>query len=138
MNHVAVDVGEASLEAVVIKGQPLVVEAKKVQDCGVQIVDGGDVLLSLPAKQIRCTVCVTALDASAGKPSGEAVGIVVGGRWPLFEKWACGQTQCTRRPAYPRAGRAVSGRATGPQRVGLAQGRVWHIARAKPCDHPSY
>ena len=77
MNHVAVDVGEASLEAVVIKGQPLVVQAKQVQDRGVQIVDGGDVLLRLPAKQIRCTVCVTALDASAGKPSGEAVGIVV-------------------------------------------------------------
>ena len=35
MNHVAVDVGEASLEPVVIKGQPLVVEAKQVQDRGV-------------------------------------------------------------------------------------------------------
>ena len=33
MNHVAVDVGEASLEAVVLKGQPLVVEAKQ-QDRG--------------------------------------------------------------------------------------------------------
>lgn len=85
MNHVAVDVGEASLEPVVIKGQPLVVEAKQVQDRGVQIVDGGDVLLRLPAKQIRCTECVTSLDASAGKPSGEAVGIVVAAAGPFLK-----------------------------------------------------
>ena len=77
MNHVAVDVGEASLEAVVIKGQPLVVEAKQVQDCGVQIVDGGDVLLRLPTKRIGSTVSITALDAGPGDPGGEAVGIVV-------------------------------------------------------------
>ena len=100
-----------------IKGQPLVVEAKKVQDRGVQIVDGGDVLLSLPAKQIRCTVCVTALDASTGKPSRKPSGLW-SRHWPL-EKYAAKLS--ARRPAYPRAGRVASGRATGPQRVGLAQ-----------------
>ena len=134
MNHVAVDVGEASLEAVVIKGQPLVVEPKKVQDRGVQIVDGGDVLLSLPAKQIRCTVCVTALDASTGKPSGEAVGIVVAAAGPKVGMRPNSVHQTTSvSSSRPRCFRSRNRAAAG----WLAQGRVWHIARTKN-GHPSY
>ena len=38
-NHIAMHVGQASLDTVVIKGQPLVVEAKQVQYRGVEIID---------------------------------------------------------------------------------------------------
>ena len=40
-DHVAVDVGEAAVEAVVVPGEALVVEAEQVQDRGVEVPDGG-------------------------------------------------------------------------------------------------
>ena len=136
MNHVAVDVGEASLETVVIKGQPLVVEAKKVQDRGVQIVDGGDVLLSLPAKQIRCTVCVTALDASTGKPSGEAVGIVVAAAGPLKSGMRPNSVHQTTSvsSSRPRCFRSRNRAAAGWSSTGPCLA----YCSCKPCGHPSY
>ncbi len=50
------NIGQTTLGAVVIEGQAFVVEAKDVQDRGVQVVDGGDVLDGLVAKFISCTV----------------------------------------------------------------------------------
>ena len=42
-NHVAVDVGQAAVDAVVADGQPGVVDAEQVQDRGVDVVDLGRV-----------------------------------------------------------------------------------------------
>jgi hypothetical protein len=41
-DDMAMDIGEAPFDAVVIIGQALVVDAQEVEDGGVEVVDGGD------------------------------------------------------------------------------------------------
>ena len=53
VNHLAVYIGQAALDAVVVVGQPLVVQAEQVQHGGVEIVDGADVLLRLCSRTRR-------------------------------------------------------------------------------------
>ena len=72
-----VNVGETALDAVVVEGEALVVEAKEVEDRGVEIVRGEDVFASLEAKLIGGPVAYAALHARPGEPGGEAVGVVV-------------------------------------------------------------
>ena len=47
-----VDVGQAAVDAIVVVGKSLVVEAKEMEDGGVKVVHGGDVLFGLPAEFI--------------------------------------------------------------------------------------
>ena len=51
-DHVAVDVGEPARRAVVVVGEPLVVEAEQVEDRGVEVVDVDDVLDGLVAELV--------------------------------------------------------------------------------------
>ena len=52
LDHVPVHVGEAALGAVVVVGQPLVIEAEEVQDRGVEVVERG-LVLRRPSSRAR-------------------------------------------------------------------------------------
>src|SRR5260221_434204 len=65
-----------SLTALAV-GEPLVVEAQEVQDGGVQVVHVDLVLHGLVAELVGRSEGVAGLDAGAGEPDGEAVGVVV-------------------------------------------------------------
>ena len=71
------DVGESALDAIVVVGEFLVIEAEKVQERGMKIVRGDDILAGPEAKLIGGAVARAAFHAGAGEPSGEAVGVVV-------------------------------------------------------------
>ena len=62
------------------------IEAEQVQDGGVQVVDGGDVLDGLVAELVGGAVAEAALDAGAGQPDGEAVRVVVAAAGALLER----------------------------------------------------
>ena len=57
---------EPALDAVVVKTQPLVIEAEQVEDRRVEVVDRRDVFRGLVAELIRCAVAERALHARAG------------------------------------------------------------------------
>src|SRR5437763_10613311 len=71
VDDLAVNVGQAALDAVVVKGEPLVIEAEQVQQGGVQVVDAGRPLGRLVADLVGRPVMVAALQAAAGHPDGE-------------------------------------------------------------------
>ena len=73
----SVDIGQASLKAVVVVSEPFMVEAEEVQDGGVEIVNSGDVFFGLPSEDIGSTMSMAFSNPSPGKPSGEAFGVVV-------------------------------------------------------------
>ena len=68
-NDVAMHVGQAAFDAVVIKTQPLVIQAEQMQNRGVQIVDRCDVLNRLMTELIRRDRKSTRLNSSHGKLS---------------------------------------------------------------------
>ena len=68
----AVDVGQAAVEAVVVVRQPLVVEPQKVQDRPVDVVNRRDVFDGLVAEFVGCSVGERSPDARSGQPAGEA------------------------------------------------------------------
>ena len=59
------------LDAVVVEGQPLVVQAEQSQDGGVEIVDAGRVLGRLVADLVGGAVSEPLLQPCAGHPAGE-------------------------------------------------------------------
>ena len=71
------EAGEALLEAVVIEGELLVVNAEQMQRGGVKFVAVGDVFDGFETKFVRAAVTSAALDAAAGHPSGKGSGVVV-------------------------------------------------------------
>ena len=71
------EASEALLEAVVIEGELLVVNAEQVQRGGVEFVAVGDVFDGFEAKFVGAAVASAALDAAAGHPGGESTSIVV-------------------------------------------------------------
>ncbi len=56
VDHVAMDVGQASQNAIVVKRQTLVVQTQQVQNCGVEIVNCDDVLHRLVSELISCAI----------------------------------------------------------------------------------
>src|SRR5437867_3226764 len=82
----AVYVGQPALDSVVIIAQALMVDAKQVQDGGVQVVNGRDVLHSLVAEVIGCAVTESLFYASPRQPHGEAVWIVIAAIGPFLER----------------------------------------------------
>src|SRR5690348_15126789 len=77
LDDLAVYVGKATLAAVVVVGQLLVVETEKAEHGGVEVVDRRDVLLRFVAEGIGGAVARAGLHAGAGQPGGEAERIVV-------------------------------------------------------------
>ena len=72
----AVDVGEATVDAVVTHGQFFVVDAKQVQDGGKHIV-AGRAVFAFPAPMVALAKRAAALRAASGKPSDECAAIMV-------------------------------------------------------------
>ena len=60
------DVGEAALNAVVVKGELFVVEAEEVEHRGVQVMEGMDVFGCLEAQFVGGAMADTGLDAGTG------------------------------------------------------------------------
>ena len=60
------DVGEAALNAVVVKGELFVVEAEEVEHRGVQVMEGMDVFGSLESEFVGGTMADAGLDAGTG------------------------------------------------------------------------
>ena len=71
------DVSESALDAVVVISKLLVIEAEEVEERGMKIVRRCDVLAGFEPKLIGGAVAGSAFHPGTGKPSGEAVGIVV-------------------------------------------------------------
>src|SRR5262249_6930000 len=76
-DHVAGDVGQAEVAALVAVGQAAVVQAEQVQQRGVEVVDVDGVAGDAPADVVGGAVDVAAADAAAGQPDGEGEGVVV-------------------------------------------------------------
>src|SRR5262245_34613642 len=55
-NHISVDIGQASLDAIVIKRQPHVIDSQQVQKGGVKIVNVHGILGRLPADLVRSAI----------------------------------------------------------------------------------
>ena len=102
-DHVAVDVGEPARCAVVVIGEPFVVEAEQVEDRRVEVVNVDDVFDGLVAEFVGGAEAEPVLDAGAGEPGGEALGVMVAARRSLSETWACGRTRWSRRRGCRRA-----------------------------------
>jgi hypothetical protein len=76
-HYVPVDVCQAKVTAAVMVGQPPVIQAKQMQDRGVEIVDMNFVFDGGEAKLVGSAVDRSAFDAAAGKPHREAIRIVI-------------------------------------------------------------
>ena len=71
-------VGQSALDAVVIEGQPCVVDAQQMQDRGVEVMDIDRLLGDLPTDVVRRPVgeaALEALDGAAGDAVVEAAGL---------------------------------------------------------------
>jgi hypothetical protein len=77
LHHVAMHVSEAEVAASGAEGELLVIEAKKMQNCGVKVVDVDFALDGLEAKLVRGPVNMAAFHSAASQPHREAVMIVV-------------------------------------------------------------
>ena len=110
-------VGEAALDAVVVDGEVFVIETEEVEDGGVEVVRGDGVVRGLEAKLIGGAVAHAAFHSGTGKPSGEAVRIVVAPVGAGLKHWR-GRTGCEHHERSLPAGRVVSDRATSRRRAG--------------------
>ena len=72
----AVDVGEAEVAAGVVVGEAFVVEAQKVEDGGLEVVDVDFVLGDVEAEVVGLAVGA-GFGAAAGHQGGEGLGVVV-------------------------------------------------------------
>lgn len=87
LDHMAVHIGQAALDAVVIKAQLLMIEAEQVQRGRMQVVAVAGILGSFESQVIARAITRTAFDAAAGQPRGEGAGIVVASLLsPLHER----------------------------------------------------
>src|SRR5690349_472335 len=71
IDHVAIDIRETIIAAVVTIREPRVVETHEVQDGGVQVVDVNFVLNSVPAEVVGRAMHHAAFHAAARHPHGE-------------------------------------------------------------------
>src|SRR5262245_20256962 len=77
LDNLALHIGQPTLQSIVIVGEPLMVEAEKVKDSRVEVVDSDDVLHGFVTELVRGAVAEAFLHAGAGQPASETVGIVV-------------------------------------------------------------
>ena len=105
---VLLDAGQAHVEALELVGQAAVVDAEAVEDGGVQVVDVDRVANDVVAEVVGLAVGPARLDAAAGHPDGEALGVVVAAvvvlREPALAVDGAGRTRRPRRPGCRRAG----------------------------------
>jgi len=60
---VPVNIGEAAVDTVVVISKLLVIQSEQMENCGVKVVNGGDILNGFASKLIGCAVAAR-LDAS--------------------------------------------------------------------------
>lgn len=77
MNDVAMDVGEPTLQTIVIKGQSLMIQAHQVQEGGVEVVQARRMFFGFEPESIAATVTVSFSDACPSQKTGEGVWVVV-------------------------------------------------------------
>ena len=77
VHDASVHVSQAEVATTVAVGEPLVVEAHEVHDCGVQVVDVNFVFDCEETEVVCGTVGQSSLDAAASQPHREPVGMVV-------------------------------------------------------------
>ena len=87
----AADVGEAEVAALEAVGELRVVEAQQVQQRGVQIVDVDAVFDDVEAEVVGSAEREARLDAAAGHPIGEGVGMMVAAVVAALRPSACGR-----------------------------------------------
>src|SRR5206468_11545840 len=75
-NHSSMHVGQTEVAAGVAVRQALVIEAEQVQHGGVQVVNVDRVLDRLKTELVGRSIRLTAANAAAGPPAGEAVMVV--------------------------------------------------------------
>lgn len=71
------DVGQATVEAVVVVRETFVIEAEKVKDGGPKIPHRGWVFLGAATKLIRRSVAGASFDTGTHHPESKAIGIVI-------------------------------------------------------------
>src|SRR5205807_10169177 len=80
LHDFAVNICQPSLYPVVVIRQLLVIDAKEMQDGGVEVVPRDGVFDRLPAEIVRGTESGARLQSRAGEPAREAVLVVVAAR----------------------------------------------------------
>ena len=85
-DHFAVDIGQPSLDSVVVDAETAVLKSSQVQDGGVDIMNTGGVFDRPVSERVGGTVGKWSLDTCPGHPDGESVGIVVSPTGPLLER----------------------------------------------------
>ena len=83
-NHLSGNIRKAEIAAVETEGEAFVVEAEKVEQSGVEIVDADAVDGGLEADFIGLAMVDTTADPGTGEPVGERVGIVVAAGFTAF------------------------------------------------------
>ncbi len=68
---------QAHVQTLELVRQPLVVDSQAVKESGVEVVYVDRVFDDVVAKVVRLTVHDTRLDAAAGQPGREALGVVI-------------------------------------------------------------
>ena len=85
-DHFAVDIGQPSLDSVVVDAETAVLESSQVQDCGVDIMNTGGVFDRPVSKRVGGTEGKRCPDTCPGHPDSESVGVVVSTAGPLLER----------------------------------------------------
>jgi hypothetical protein len=76
-DHVAFDIRQAEVAALVVVREPLVVQAEQVKDRRLQIVDVNGIARDAEAELVGLAVCDARLDAAARHPHGVGDGVMV-------------------------------------------------------------
>ena len=71
------NVGESSLDSVVIVGESFVIDAEEVQDGGVVVVPMDGFVDGFPADFVGCSPVESGFESTAGHPDGESVHIMI-------------------------------------------------------------
>ena len=77
LNHMTVDIGQSTIEPVVIVSELLVIEAEQVKDGRIKIPDGGRVDLAAASKGSGGPMARSTADARPEHPAGKTIRVVV-------------------------------------------------------------
>ena len=82
----AVDIGQPSLDPVVVKTQASVIQSGEVQDGGMEVVDADRSFDGPMPERIGGSKGKRSFDAGSSHPDGEPVGVVVSATGPFLER----------------------------------------------------
>ena len=85
MQDLTVNVGEASLDAVVIEAQLFVLKTEQMENRGVQVIDGADVFHGTMTELIGRPVTEPPFYTGPRQPNGESLGIMVPALGPFLK-----------------------------------------------------